>query len=212
MLFRSYARELSGSPCWHPALRGHDQANPSVPDQQDSGPHTLKSVVVSPYFDWGNDRRLDVPWNKTVIYEVHVKGFTQTHPGIPERLRGTYAGFAHPAAIEHLLKLGVTAVELLPVHQFLHDGFLLDRGLRNYWGYHSVNYFAPHNEYSSIRRPNGVVAEFKRMVRRLHDAGIEVILDVVYNHTAEGSHEGPTLSLRGLDNAAYYRQIGRAHV
>jgi glycogen operon protein len=163
--------------------------------------------VVSPYFDWGNDRRLEIPWHKSVIYEVHVKGFTKLHPDIPEELRGTYAGFAHPVAIDHLLKLGVTAVELLPIHQFFHDGFLLDRGLRNYWGYHTLSYFAPHNEYASTRRPNGTVAELKRMVQRLHAAGIEVILDVVYNHTAEGNHEGPTLSLRGIDNASYYRLV-----
>jgi len=205
LLTDPYARELSGAPCWHDSLRG---ATPNGDqDTADSGPHALKSVVVSPYFDWGNDRRLNIPWHKSVIYEVHVKGFTKRHPGIPEELRGTYAGFAHPAAIEHLLKLGVTAVELLPIHQSLHDGFLLDKGLRNYWGYHSVNYFAPHNEYASTKRPNAVVPELKRMIRRLHEAGIEVILDVVYNHTAEGSHEGPTLSLRGIDNPAYYRLL-----
>jgi glycogen operon protein len=127
------------------------------------------------------------------------------HPRIPQALRGTYAGFAHPASIEHLQRLGVTAVELLPIHQFFHDGFLLDKGLSNYWGYHTVGYFAPHNEYAASKRPNGVVAEVKRMIRRLHEAGIEVILDVVYNHTAEGNHEGPLLSLRGIDNSAYYR-------
>ena len=206
LLVDPYARELSGDPRWHDALRAHEVGDPQGPlDASDSAPHALKSVVVSPYFDWGNDRRLDVPWNETVIYEVHVKGFTMRHPGIPEDLRGTYAGFAHRAAIDHLLELGVTAVELLPVHQFFHDGFLLDRGLRNYWGYHTVSYFAPHNEYASSRRPNGAVAEFKRMVRALHEAGIEVILDVVYNHTAEGNHLGPLLSFKGVDNASYYR-------
>ena len=205
LLVDPYAKELSGQPWWHASLRGHTPEGQA--DETDSGPHAPKSVVVSPYFDWGNDRRLDIPWHKSVIYEVHVKGFTMTHPGIPEELRGTYAGLAHPAAIEHLVKLGVTAVELLPIHQFFHDGFLLDRGLRNYWGYHTLSYFAPHNEYASTQRPNGVVAELKRTIRRLHEAGIEVILDVVYNHTAEGNHEGPTLSLRGIDNPAYYRLV-----
>jgi glycogen operon protein len=208
LLIDPYARELSGDPRWHDALRGHEAGNHAgALDASDSAPHVLKSVVVSPYFDWGNDRRLDIPWNETVIYEVHVKGFTMRHPGIPEDLRGTYAGLGHRAAIDHLLKLGVTAVELLPIHQFFHDGFLLDRGLRNYWGYHSVGYFAPHNEYASARRPNAVVSELKRTIRALHEAGIEVILDVVYNHTAEGSHEGPLLSFRGLDNPSYYRLV-----
>jgi glycogen operon protein len=205
LLVDPYARELSGQPIWHEALRGHGPDGQQ--DASDSGPHAPKSVVVSPYFDWREDRRLSIPWHKSVIYEVHVKGFTMTNPKIPAALRGTYAGFAHSASIDHLLKLGVTAVELLPIHQFFHDGFLLDRGLRNYWGYHTLSYFAPHNEYSSTKRPNGAVAEFKRMVQRLHDAGIEVILDVVYNHSSEGNHEGPTLSLRGIDNQAYYRLV-----
>ncbi len=206
LLVDPYARELSGEPQWHRSLVGHAPGPADGPaDPVDSAPHALKSVVISPYFDWRGDRQLQIPWNQTVIYEVHVKGFTFKHPGIPEALRGTYAGFAHPAAIEHLLRLGVTTVELLPIHQSFHDGFLLERGLRNYWGYHSVSYFAPHNEYASSKRPSGVAAEFKNMVRRLHQAGIEVILDVVYNHTAEGNHDGPMFSLRGLDNAAYYR-------
>jgi isoamylase len=208
LLIDPYARELSGEPCWHDALRAHQAGDHTGPlDTSDSAPHVLKSVVVSPYFDWGNDRRLDIPWNETVIYELHVKGFTMQHPKVPADLRGTYAGLAHGASIDHLLRLGVTAVELLPIHQFFHDGFLLDRGLRNYWGYHSMGYFAPHNEYASSRRPNGVVGELKRMIRALHEAGIEVILDVVYNHTAEGNHEGPLLSFRGLDNPSYYRLV-----
>jgi glycogen operon protein len=169
--------------------------------------HTFRSVVTHSHFDWGNDRRLEIPWEETVIYEAHVKGFTMQHPDVPANLRGTYAGLAHPAAIRHLEHLGVTAVELLPIHSFVHDGFLLERGLRNYWGYHSIGYFAPHAQYASTRDPLGAVAEFKHMVRMLHAHGIEVILDVVYNHTAEGNHLGPTLSFRGLDNMAYYRLV-----
>jgi isoamylase len=141
----------------------------------------------------------------SIFYEVHVKGFTRVHPDVPEELRGTYAGLAHPAAIEHLKRLGVTAVELLPVHQFVHDAQLVQRGLRNYWGYQSIGYFAPHNEYSSTGDGDGQVDEFRRMVRALHAAGLEVIIDVVFNHTAEGSEVGLTLCLRGIDNAAYYR-------
>jgi glycogen operon protein len=207
LLIDPYARELSGAPVWHASMIGHKQGEEGTPSEVDSAPHTLKSVVTSRFFDWGNDRRLDIPWNETIIYETHVKGFTMRHPGIPEHLRGTYAGMAHPAAVEYLKQLGVTAVELLPVHQFFHDGFLLDRGLRNYWGYHSIGYFAPHNEYGSRERPNATISEFKHMVKTLHAAGMEVILDVVYNHTAEGNHEGPLLSMRGLDNAAYYRLV-----
>jgi isoamylase len=207
LLIDPYARELAGEPVWHPSMIGHEGSPEDGPSQSDSGPHALKSVVTSSYFDWGNDRKLDIPWNESLIYEAHVRGFTMRHPDIPEPLRGTYAGLAHPVAVDYLRKLGVTAIELLPVHQFFHDGFLLDKGLRNYWGYHSIGYFAPHNEYSSRRRRNTVVAEFKHMVKTLHQAGIEVILDVVYNHTAEGNHDGPLLSLRGLDNPAYYRLV-----
>ena len=142
-----------------------------------------------------------------MIYEAHVKGMTQTHPGIPEELRGTYAGLAHPAIIEHLKSLNVTAIELMPVHQFLHDHRLLDLGLRNYWGYNTFGFFAPHYQYAANRHAGGAVAEFKTMVRTFHEAGIEVILDVVYNHTAEGNHLGPTINFRGIDNAAYYRLL-----
>ncbi|MBA3464500.1 MAG: glycogen debranching protein GlgX [Deltaproteobacteria bacterium] len=206
LLVDPYARAISAGLSWGHALRGHqDDGSPS---QEDSAPHTFRSVVVQPYFDWGNDRRLEIPWNETLIYEVHVKGFTQRHPEIPERMRGTYAGLAHPAAIAHLKNLGVTAVELLPIHAFVHDGFLLDKGLRNYWGYHSIGYFAPHAEYASVRTAAGAVAEVKHMIKTLHQHGIEVILDVVYNHTAEGNHEGPHLSMKGLDNEAYYRLVG----
>ncbi|MGH3054845.1 MAG: glycogen debranching protein GlgX, partial [Gaiellaceae bacterium] len=160
---------------------------------------------VNPFFDWGNDRHPRTPAHETIIYEAHVKGFTARHPEIPETLRGTYAGMAHPAAIEHLQRLGVTAVELMPVHHFVHDAHLAERGLRNYWGYSSIGYLAPHDEYAASGRRGQQVAEFKSLVRALHAAGIEVILDVVYNHTAEGNHLGPMLSFRGLDNRSYYR-------
>lgn len=171
----------------------------------DSLGHTMTGVVINPFFDWGNDRPPNRPYHETVIYEAHVKGMTMTHPDIPDELRGTYAGLAHPAIIGHLKSLGVTAIELMPVHQFFHDHVLTDQGLRNYWGYNSIGYLAPHNEYASRRTGDAAVAEFKAMVRAMHAEGIEVILDVVYNHTGEGNHLGPILSLRGIDNAAYYR-------
>jgi isoamylase len=207
LLIDPYARELDGPPTWHKSQVGHADKFDGPASEEDSAPHTLKGVISSSFFDWGNDRHLDTPWNETVIYETHVKGFTMKNPRIPKDLRGTYVGMAHPASIEYLQALGVTAVELLPTHQFFHDGFLLDRGLRNYWGYHSIGYFAPHNEYATPARRNGVVSEFKHMVKTLHAAGIEVIMDVVYNHTAEGNHEGPLLSFRGIDNPAYYRLV-----
>ncbi|MFE3292400.1 glycogen debranching protein GlgX [Rhodococcus sp. NPDC059234] len=169
--------------------------------------HTMTTVVINPYFDWASDRAPKRPYHETVIYEAHVKGMTATHPGVPEELRGTYAGLAHPAVIDHLTSLGVTAIELMPVHQFMHDQILLDQGLRNYWGYNTFGFLAPHVEYSSAAKASGAVAEFKAMVRAFHAAGIEVILDVVYNHTAEGNHDGPTISFRGIDNAAYYRLV-----
>jgi glycogen operon protein len=205
LLVDPYARAISEGLHWGTALRGDN--GDGGPSTEDSAPHTLRSVVMQPYFDWGNDRRLEIPWSETVIYEAHVKGLTMRHPDVPEPLRGTYAGLAHPAIIHHLKSLGVTAVELLPIHAFIHDGFLLDKGLRNYWGYHSIGYFAPHPEYASVRSASGAVAEVKHMIRTLHQHGIEVILDVVYNHTAEGNHEGPTLSFRGLDNLTYYRLV-----
>ncbi|TWH23625.1 glycogen operon protein [Rhodococcus rhodochrous J45] len=173
----------------------------------DSLGHTMTTVVINPFFDWATDRHPRRPYNETVIYEAHVKGMTATHPDVPEHMRGTYAGLAHPAIIDHLLDLGVTAIELMPVHQFMHDQVLLDQGLRNYWGYNTFGFFAPHAEYSSSTKPSAVVAEFKAMVRAFHEAGIEVILDVVYNHTAEGNHLGPTICFRGIDNAAYYRLV-----
>jgi isoamylase len=180
----------------------------TVRDDRDSAPYVPKGVVVhddAPDDEWAQDRRPKTPWADSVIYELHVRGFTMRHPGVPERLRGTYAGLAHPASLEHLTRLGVTAVELLPVHQFAHEDHLLRRGLRNYWGYNSIGYFAPHAAYSASGTRGQQVGEFRRMVRALHAAGIEVILDVVYNHTAEASELGPMLSLRGIDNRGYYR-------
>jgi glycogen operon protein len=208
LLVDPYARAISEGLQWVPALRAYKDDPFGEMDSEDSAPHTFRSVVAQPYFDWGNDRRLEIPWNETVIYEAHVKGLTMRHPDVPPALRGTYAGLAHPAVIEHLKMLGITALELLPIHAFVHDGFLLDRGLRNYWGYNTIGYFAPHPEYASVRSATGAVAELKSMVRALHRAGIEVILDVVYNHTAEGNHVGPHLSMRGIDNTAYYRVVG----
>ncbi|MDX3851828.1 glycogen debranching protein GlgX [Streptomyces sp. AK02-01A] len=184
------------------------QVADTVRDDRDSAPYVPKGVVVhdeAPGDEWADDRRPKTPWADSVIYELHVRGFTKLHPGIPEELRGTYAGLAHPAAISHLRQLGVTAVELLPVHQFAHEDHLLRRGRRNYWGYNSVGYFAPHAGYAASGTRGQQVEEFKRMVRALHAAGIEVILDVVYNHTAESGERGPTLSLRGIDNRGYYR-------
>ncbi|MEV0264220.1 glycogen debranching protein GlgX [Streptomyces sp. NPDC050617] len=180
----------------------------TVRDERDSAPYVPKGVVVHDDDDWADDHRPKTPWADSVIYELHVRGFTMRHPDIPERLRGTYAGLAHPAAVAHLRELGVTAVELLPVHQFAHEDHLLRRGLGNYWGYNSVGYFAPHAAYSASGTRGEQVGEFKRMVRALHAAGIEVILDVVYNHTAEAGEYGPTLSLRGIDNRGYYRLQG----
>jgi glycogen operon protein len=207
LLLDPYAKAVEGVVDWDPSCFPYNFGDPASRNDDDSAPHVPKAVVVSPFFDWGADRPPDVALHESVIYELHVKGFTATHPDIPELLRGTYAGLAHPAAIEHLLKLGVTAVELQPVHQFVHDAHLVERGLRNYWGYNSIGFFAPHNEYSSAGDDGSQVAEFKGMVRALHEAGIEVILDVVYNHTAEGNHMGPILSFKGIDNAAYYRLV-----
>ena len=184
-----------------------DPSLSSPPPSVDSLGHTMTSVVINPYFDWASDRAPRTPYHETVIYEAHVKGMTQSHPAIPEELRGTYAGLGHPVIIDHLKSLNVTAIELMPVHQFLHDHRLLDLGLRNYWGYNTFGFFAPHYQYASSRHAGGAVAEFKTMVRSFHEAGIEVILDVVYNHTAEGNHLGPTINFRGIDNAAYYRLL-----
>ncbi|MFI6686961.1 glycogen debranching protein GlgX [Streptomyces sp. NPDC050485] len=211
LLLDPYARAVDGDFALPPEVYGHvrdwpqQQVADTVRDDRDSAPHVPKGVVVQDDDDWADDHRPKTPWSDSVIYELHVRGFTRLHPEIPERLRGTYAGLAHPAALEHLVRLGVTAVELLPVHQFAHEDHLLRRGLRNYWGYNSIGYFAPHAAYSASGTSGQQVGEFKRMVRALHGAGIEVILDVVYNHTAEAGELGPTLSLRGIDNRGYYR-------
>ncbi|WP_442818579.1 glycogen debranching protein GlgX [Streptomyces sp. NBC_01320] len=211
LLLDPYARAVDGSFTLPAEVYGHvrdwpqQQVADTVRDERDSAPYVPKGVVVHDDDDWAEDRRPKTPWADSVIYELHVRGFTKRHPEIPEELRGTYAGLAHPAAIGHLTRLGVTAVELLPVHQFAHEDHLLRRGLHNYWGYNSIGYFAPHADYSASGTGGQQVGEFKRMVRALHDAGIEVILDVVYNHTAEASELGPMLSLRGIDNRGYYR-------
>jgi glycogen debranching enzyme GlgX len=211
LLLDPYARAVDGDFSLPPEVYGHvrdwpqQQVADTVRDDRDSAPFVPKGVVVQDDDDWSDDHRPKTPWADSVIYELHVRGFTRLHPGIPEELRGTYAGLAHPAAIEHLVNLGVTAVELLPVHQFAHEDHLLRRGLKNYWGYNSIGYFAPHAAYAASGTGGRQVGEFKRMVRALHAAGIEVILDVVYNHTAEAGELGPTLSLRGIDNRGYYR-------
>jgi isoamylase len=206
LLLDPYARAIEGQVNWHEGVFSYHFNDPEgPPNETDSAPYVPKSVVISPFFDWANDRHPRTAWHDTVIYETHVKGFTMKHPDIPPEIRGTYAALAHPVALDYLSRLGITAVELMPVHQFIHDSHLLEKGLRNYWGYNSIGYFAPHNEYSSGGQAGQQVQEFKQMVKTLHQAGIEVILDVVYNHTAEGNHLGPTLSFKGLDNAAYYR-------
>ncbi|MEU3403388.1 glycogen debranching protein GlgX [Streptomyces sp. NPDC006670] len=211
LLLDPYARAVDGDFSLPPEVYGHVRDWPqqyiadTVRDDRDSAPFVPKGVVVHDDDDWADDVRPKTPWADSVIYELHVRGFTMRHPGVPPELRGTYAGLAHPAAVEHLVRLGVTAVELLPVHQFAHEDHLLRRGLRNYWGYNSVGYFAPHAGYSASGTAGEQVGEFKRMVKALHAAGIEVILDVVYNHTAEAGELGPTLSLRGVDNRGYYR-------
>jgi glycogen operon protein len=207
LLLDPYARAIDGDIQWNQSLFSYTFGEEDSVDRSDSAASMPKSVVVNPFFDWENDQRLTIPWTDTVIYETHVKGSTIRHPDVPEEIRGTYAGLSHPAFVDHLKNLGVTAVELLPVHQFVHDSHLVERGLRNYWGYNSIGYFAPHNEYSHRGHRGQQVQDFKLMVKSLHHAGIEVILDVVYNHTAEGNHMGPTLSFKGLDNPSYYRLV-----
>jgi isoamylase len=206
LLLDPYAKAVEGHVRWNDSVFPY-RIGGQVDERSDSdsAASVPRSVVTLSHFDWEGDRAPQTPWHETVVYELHVKGFTARHPDVPPELRGTYGALGHPTVITYLKQLGVTAVELMPVHQFVHDRRLVERGLRNYWGYNSIAYFAPHNEYASDREPARVVAEFKRMVRELHAAGIEVILDVVYNHTAEGNHLGPMLCFKGLDNAAYYR-------
>ncbi len=205
LLLDPYAKAIQGHVDWDEALFGYPFGNPDGHNNADSAPHAMKSVVINPYFDWRSDHQLRIPYHDSIIYEAHVKGMTIQHPDIPENIRGTYAGLAHPVMVDYLSKLGITAVELMPVHQFVSDSGLAEKGLPNYWGYNTIGFFAPHNGYSAAGDRGEQVQEFKALVRTLHEAGIEVILDVVYNHTAEGNHLGPTLSFRGLDNAAYYR-------
>ncbi len=205
LLLDPYAKAVEGPVDWDESLFGYPFGRPWERNGTDSAAHQTRCVVVNPYFDWRGDRHLDIPYHESVIYEAHVRGLTLTHPELPPQLRGTYAGLAHPAVVEHLQRLGVTAVELMPVHEFIDDHHLVQRGLSNYWGYNTIGYFAPHHRYAARGTRGQQVTEFKAMVRTLHEAGIEVILDVVYNHTAEGNHLGPTLSFRGIDNPAYYR-------
>jgi isoamylase len=206
LLLDPYARAIEGQVKWNEAVFSYSFDDPDGPSNDiDSAPFMPKSVVTTPYFDWGNDRHPRTQWNEMIIYEAHVKGFSINHPDVPDELRGTYAGLGHPKAIDYFTRLGVTAIELMPIHHFIQDSHLLERGLRNYWGYNSIGFLAPHDEYSSAGKNGQQVQEFKLMVKALHEAGLEVILDVVYNHTAEGNHLGPMLSFRGIDNAAYYR-------
>jgi isoamylase len=205
LLLDPYGKAFDGPVDWHEALFDYRFGWPDRRNDADSAPHQTKAVVISPYFDWGHDRPPRTPYSESVIYEMHVRGLTLRHPEVPAPLRGTYAGLAHPAVVEHLQRLGVTAVELMPVHQFLDDHHLVARGQANYWGYNTIGFFAPHHRYAAWGWRGQQVTEFKAMVKALHEAGIEVILDVVYNHTAEGNHLGATLAFRGIDNQAYYR-------
>ncbi len=206
LLLDPYAKATQGEIDWDESLFGYNFGDPDSRNDADSSTHMTLGVVINPYFDWEGDRRPGTPYNDTVLYEAHVKGLTQLHPDVPEEHRGTYAGLAHPSVVDHLKKLGVTALELMPVHQFIQDSTLLEKGLRNYWGYNTLAFFAPHAEYAASTEGQQV-QEFKSMVKAMHAAGIEVILDVVYNHTAEGNHLGPTLSFKGIDNPAYYRLV-----
>ncbi len=205
VLLDPYAKAVNGQVAWGQSVFGYNFGEPDSRNDEDSAAAAMKGVVVNPFFDWSGDRLPKTPYAESFIYEAHVKGLTQLHPLVPEELRGTYSGIAHPAVIEHLQKLGVTAIELMPVHQFVDDSTLQEKGLSNYWGYNTIAFFAPQNTYASSGQRGEQVQEFKAMVRALHAAGIEVILDVVYNHTAEGNHLGPTLSMRGIDNVAYYK-------
>jgi isoamylase len=207
LLLDPYAKAIDGKFEWGQALFSYNFGDAQSRNDEDSASAMPKSVVISPFFDWGVDRPPKRQYAESVIYEAHVKGLTYQHPEIPAELRGTYSAIAHPVMIDHLRSLGVTAIELMPVHHFANDSTLIDRGLSNYWGYNTIGFFAPDSKYSSSASPGGQVQEFKSMVRELHDAGIEVILDVVYNHTGEGNHLGPTLCFKGIDNSAYYRLV-----
>ena len=211
LLLDPYAKAIDGPVRWDEAVFSYRFGDESLAlNDADSAPWVPRSVVASPYFDWSDDRRPRTPWNETIIYELHVKGFTRLMEEVPERVRGTYAGLGHPAAIAYLKKLGVTAVELMPVHEFINDHHLEQRGLANYWGYNTIGFFAPHHAYASTGVLGQQVQEFKQMVKELHAAGIEVILDVVYNHSAEGNHLGPVLSFKGFDKASYYRLMANS--
>jgi isoamylase len=207
LLLDPYGKAIDGEVMPSPALYSYVQggADLAALNTDDSAPFMPRNVVINPYFNWSGDQQLRTPYHETLIYEAHVRGLTLRHPGVPPELRGSYAGLASPAIIDHLHRLGVTAIELMPVHQSVAEPILVERGLTNYWGYNTIGFFAPHQGYASAAAAHGHVAEFKSMVKALHQAGIEVILDVVYNHTAEAAELGPTLSFRGIDNAAYYR-------
>ncbi|MFL5809041.1 MAG: glycogen debranching protein GlgX [Flavisolibacter sp.] len=208
LLIDPYAKAIAGSVEWNDALFGYELGHPDEDlsfSDVDSAAYVPKSVVIDPKFNWGNDRSPNIPYHKSIIYETHVRGFTQLHPGIPKKIRGSYAALAHPVTINYLKELGVTAIELMPIHHFITDRHLKENNLTNYWGYNTIGFFAPDVRYSSSGVQGEQVFEFKNMVKQLHKAGIEVILDVVYNHTGEGSHMGPTISFRGIDNASYYR-------
>lgn len=207
LLLDPYAKAIEGQLQDHQALFSYDFSDPSKRSELDSIDHTMISVVINPYFDWGHDRPPGHDYSNTIIYEAHVKGMTMLHPDVPEDQRGTYVGMSHPAIIDYLKKLGVTAVELMPCHQFVNDTSLQAKGLSNYWGYNTIGFFAPHNGYATKDNGTAQVHEFKAMVKAFHEADIEVIMDVVYNHTAEGNHMGPTLSFRGIDNPSYYRLV-----
>lgn len=205
LLLDPYAKAVEGQVEWGQSVFGYNFGDPDSRNDDDSAAAMMKGVVINPFFDWAGDRLPKTPYAESLIYEAHVKGLTERHPDIPEEIRGTYSAIGHPAIIEHLRKLGVTAIELMPVHQFINDSTLQEKGLSNYWGYNTIAFLAPQNTYASTGQRGQQVQEFKGMVRALHAAGIEVILDVVYNHTAEGNHLGPTLSMKGIDNQAYYR-------
>jgi isoamylase len=207
LLLDPYAKAVVGNLEWNPAVFGYklETGDDLTFDERDSAPFMPRCRVIDPAFTWGEDRAPRTAWERTVVYELHVRGYTKLHPSVAEGLRGTYRGLTEPQVLDHIRSLGVTAVELLPVHTFVNDSHLGDRGLTNYWGYNTISFFAPARRYAHV--PDFAFSEFKEMVARFHDAGIEVILDVVYNHTAEGNHLGPTLSFKGIDNASYYRLL-----